>query len=265
MAKRDPEDRAPESWTLAAAYLYTLDLDGPALAWEYLRRHPGYRTDWDGRKRALSFDRWGLRRAEDPALDGRHALPLWLSDGDGWLQVRAALRNDAATRHFDLWRVPGRKRLALDGPDLALMADLSAQRMRLLLSGALTDGAPYATAVPLTPQLRGQLHAFQIHAALLEGKPVPVALVRTVTRAALLHLRALQALDAWQAGARQREIAEVLFGAEVADARWTADGELRAQVRHLLARGKGLMDGGYLGLARVRQPPRTAPGGEAMR
>ena len=39
-------------WRAAAAYLYTLDLDGPALAWEYLRRHPGYRTAWqDGRLR----------------------------------------------------------------------------------------------------------------------------------------------------------------------------------------------------------------------
>jgi hypothetical protein len=265
MAKRDPEDRAPEPWTLAAAYLYTLDLDGPALAWEYLRRHPGYRSDWAYRKRASCFAQWGLRRAEDPELDGRHALPLWLSDGDGWLQVHAAHRNDATARHFDLWRVPGRKRLALDGPDVALMADLSAQRMRLLLSGALTDGAPYATAVLLTPQLRGQLHAFHTHAALLEGKPPSVPSARTVTRTALLHLRALQALDAWQAGASQRVIAEALFGAEVADARWTADGELRAQIRHLLARAKGLMEGGYLGLAGVLQPPRTAPGGEAVR
>jgi hypothetical protein len=265
MAKGPPKDRALEPWTLSAAYLYTLDLDDPALAWEYLRRHPGYRMDWDDRKRALSFDRWGLRRAEDPVLDGRHALPLWLYDGAGWLQVRAAHRNHAAARHFDLWRVSGRKRLALDGPDLALTADLSAQRMRLLLSGTLTDGAPYATAVPLTPQLRGQLQALHTHAAFLEGKPVPVASARTVTRAALLHLRALQALDAWQAGANHREIAEALFGAEVADARWTADSELRAQARHLLARAKGLMDGGYLGLAGVRQPPRTAPGGEAVR
>jgi hypothetical protein len=265
MAKRNPEDRAPEPWKISAAYLYTLDLDGPALAWEYLRRNPGYRADWACRKRSSSFARWGLQRAEDPALEGGHALPLWFADGDGWLQVRAAHRNDAAARHFDLWRVPARKRLSLHGPDLALMADVSAQRMRLLLSGALTDGAPYATAVPLTPQLRGQLHAFHTHAALLEGKPVPVASARTVTRAALLHLRALQALDAWQAGANQREIAEALFGAEVADARWTADSELRAQVRHLLARAKGLMDGGYLALAGVRQPPRTAPGAEAMR
>ncbi|GAB0153351.1 hypothetical protein MnBA_27510 [Marinobacterium sp. BA1] len=34
------------SWYPTAAYLYVLHLDGPALAWEYLRRHPDYRRDW---------------------------------------------------------------------------------------------------------------------------------------------------------------------------------------------------------------------------
>ncbi|HFT4328118.1 TPA: DUF6499 domain-containing protein, partial [Klebsiella variicola] len=34
-----------------AAYLYTLHLDGPALAWEYLRRNPDYRRDWLRRRR----------------------------------------------------------------------------------------------------------------------------------------------------------------------------------------------------------------------
>nr|WP_232504784.1 DUF6499 domain-containing protein [Acidovorax delafieldii] len=46
---------------MSAAYLYVLDLDNPALAWEYLRRHSGYRSDWARRKRAVSFARWGLR------------------------------------------------------------------------------------------------------------------------------------------------------------------------------------------------------------
>ena len=31
-------------WTAVAAYLYVLHLDSPALAWEYLRRNPPYRT-----------------------------------------------------------------------------------------------------------------------------------------------------------------------------------------------------------------------------
>ena len=66
----DPaESSAP--WRAAAAYLYTLDLDDPALAWEYLRRHPGYRTDWITRQRGVShsvpLSRWGLRCRGSPA------------------------------------------------------------------------------------------------------------------------------------------------------------------------------------------------------
>lgn len=50
-------------WSAGAAYLYTLDLDGPALAWEYLRRHPGYRADWrrGQLQRQATAHRWGLR------------------------------------------------------------------------------------------------------------------------------------------------------------------------------------------------------------
>ncbi|WP_233167852.1 transcriptional regulator domain-containing protein [Xylophilus sp. ASV27] len=58
------DDASTAPWSAGAAYLYTLALDGPALAWEYLRRHPGYREAWrrgrlKGRIRAAS--RWGLR------------------------------------------------------------------------------------------------------------------------------------------------------------------------------------------------------------
>lgn len=61
MKNPDPEDLPSAPWGVSAAYLYVLDLDDPALAWEYLRRHPGYRSDWMRRKRVVSFSRWGLR------------------------------------------------------------------------------------------------------------------------------------------------------------------------------------------------------------
>lgn len=179
--------------------------------------------------------------------------------------MRAAHANNAAVRRFDLWRIPGRKRLALDGPDLALTADLSAQRMRLSLSGALADGAAYASAVPLTPQLRGQLGTFNAQAKALEGhvpRPDPA---QPLTRAALLHLRALQALDASQAGASHRDIAQALFGLEAVVLRWHEDGELRAQVRHLLRRAEAFMTGGYLALAGVSHSAAEHPGDEPVR
>lgn len=61
MTQFNPEDLPSAPWGVSAGYLYVLDLDDPALAWEYLRRHPGYRADWARRKRVVSFTRWGLR------------------------------------------------------------------------------------------------------------------------------------------------------------------------------------------------------------
>lgn len=49
-----------------AAYLYALSLDGPGLAWEYLRRNGGYITDWrrHGRARTQAAVARASRRAE---------------------------------------------------------------------------------------------------------------------------------------------------------------------------------------------------------
>lgn len=196
----------------------------------------------------------GCDVAEDPELDGRVAHPLWLSSSDGLMHVRAVRAHGAATRRFDLWRIPGRKRLAMDGHDLALTADISALRMRLSLSGMLVDGDAYAGAVPLTTGLRGQLDGYREQAQALEGHAPQISPVRSATRAALLHLRALQALDASQAGASHRDIAQALFGLEAVVLRWHDDGELRAQVRHLLRRAEAFMHGGYMSLAGVLDP-----------
>lgn len=54
-------------WRAAAAYLYTLDLDGPALAWEYLRRHVGYQADWLSSQRHAPAFHWGLKSSRRPA------------------------------------------------------------------------------------------------------------------------------------------------------------------------------------------------------
>ena len=62
-------------WRAAAAYLYTLDLDGAALAWEYLRRHAGYRADWLSRDRRASASRWGLQSSRRPAARCPPGIP----------------------------------------------------------------------------------------------------------------------------------------------------------------------------------------------
>lgn len=62
-------------WRAAAAYLYTLDLDGPALAWEYLRRHAGYQAYWLNRDRRASASRWGLQSSRRPAARCSPGIP----------------------------------------------------------------------------------------------------------------------------------------------------------------------------------------------
>lgn len=192
---------------------------------------------------------------------------MWDRAADELLHVRAARARSAASDRagpdaFDLWRMPGRKRLAFGAAGLTLTAEVAARRLQLALADDLADGAPYACTVPLSPALRGQLDVFQVQAEALAGHAPSAEPAHAVTRSALLHLRALQALDAAQAGASHRQIAQTLFGLEVVVLRWHEDGELRAQIRHLLGRARAYMGGGYLALAGVRRTGACPPGDE---
>lgn len=151
--------------------------------------------------------------------------------------------------------------MAHTGEHLSLTAEHGPHRLRVSLSTALADGSPYGLTVPLDPYLRTRLSGYQVQANAIHGK-WPAVDARKITRASLLHLHALQALDASQDGAHHRDIAGALFGVDAVRTRWTADGELRAQVRHLLTRAEGLMRGGYLALAGVRQQHTSTPGDE---
>lgn len=191
--------------------------------------------------------------------------PLWRDDNGALLQVRAADAPDAADdQAFSLWRIPGRKRLAHAGSQLVVTAEHGPHCVRASLSTGLEEGAACGLVVPLDTHLRTRLADYQTQARAIRGE-VPRPSFRQASRASLLHPRALQALDAAQAGACQREVAEVLFGLDAVRLRWSADGELRAQVRHLISRAKGLMHGGYLTLAGVRRRHASAPGDEPMR
>lgn len=145
-----------------------------------------------------------------------------------------------------------------------MMATHGAHCLRASLSPELEDGAACRLLAPIEPSSRARLPEYQAQARVFRGE-VPLSQPRPVGRASLLHLRALQALDAAQAGACQRDIAEAVFGVDAVRTRWTADSELRAQVRHLLSRAKGLKRGGYLSLAGVRQQHTSVPGDESAR
>lgn len=81
MTTRNVDDLPHAPWGVAAAYLYTLDLNGSALAWEYLRRNAGYRAEYERfrRRRVAWAERWGLRCCRRPTTGcarGTSALAL---------------------------------------------------------------------------------------------------------------------------------------------------------------------------------------------
>ncbi len=242
-------DSSAVHWHPSAAYLYVLRLDGPALAWEYLRRNPEYRRVWQRHRRCPQYEahRWGLRLLEDPTRDARDAHPDWFPDPSSVVQVYPDADPTTDALLFQLWRIPGRKHLTHDGKRLALTTQLVDRMLRMSISPALEDGMAYAYAVRAGCQLRERWRVIEAELAALDPATVERTALATGRpgRTSILHMRTLQALDGTLAGASQRGVAEALFGITTAAERWYDDSDLRAQVRRLIRRGQTLMDGGY--------------------
>lgn len=241
---------AGAAWHPAAAYLFVLHLDGPSLAWEYLRRNPEYRRDWHSRKgRPRQAQRWGLRLLEDPVLDARDAHPDWFPDPPAVVQVLPDTDPLAGALQFRLWSLPGEKRLLHDGRRLLLFHRIAGRTRCLALSPELEEGMAHVYAVRASRQMLTRWRNAEIALTMLDERQARQRAAGTAGdrpgRTVLLHLRTLQALDGVQAGASQRKVAEVLYGAEAVAECWYSDGQLRAHVRRLIARGRRLMQGDY--------------------
>jgi hypothetical protein len=195
----------------------------------------------------------GCNFDENPARDARDADPVWSPEP---LSVLRLIRDEESlgTLTFSVWKILGTKRIYHDGARLRVACRLGRRALRLSLSSSLDERAPFAYAVPSGARLRETFSLLSDFTTLMKSdapfrsRRPPV--VRP-TRIAVMHMRALQALDGAQAGASQREIASVLFGEDMVAARWESDSELRAQVRHLIRRGRDYMRGGYRRLVTV--------------
>lgn len=242
-------DSSAVHWHPSAAYLYVLHLDGPALAWEYLRRNPEYRRAWQQHRHRPEHEahRWGLRLLEDPMRDARDAHPDWFPDPSSVVQVCPDADPTADALPFHLWHFPGRKHLTHDGKRLVLTTRLVGRMLRMAISPALADGMAYAYAVRAGCQLRERWRAVETELAMLDTDSAHHSATTSDRpgRTSMLHMNTLQALDGTLAGASQRGVAEVLFGINTVAERWYDDSDLRAQVRRLIRRGQTLMDGGY--------------------
>ncbi len=251
-------------WRAMAAYLYIAHLDGPGLAWEYLRRHPEYRRDWRARHSSSAGDltRWGLMQWEDPAQNVRCAHPVWMPQ---WLPTPCIVVAEGTAmsqgRALCLWDIPGRKALIATGKGFVLQVRQGQRRLHARLDAGALAGRPCACIAPFDLQERAQwreLHALMLSLAGQDARSSDALRSRLradrakAYRAATLHLRAIQALDGLHAGASQRQIGEALFGVRAVREHWHADSLLRARVRHTLLRGQFFMRGGYRQLLGLR-------------
>lgn len=248
-------DRA--TWSASAAYLYLLGLDGPGWAWEYLRRNTDYRLE--ARKwgqlggRIAGPEQWGLAAFTDPSLDALRVEPAWLPALASALRL---VRWDKAngTLRFDPWRLRGARTLVQFGDGLRLCLAVSKGRACVALASDLSIGDPLGYAIPATSRLRDSLHdVAAIHDSLASSDVAVVSRTRPGLQAAIGHLRSLQALDGLAAGASHRDIASTLWGRAAVRARWTSDGDLRAQTRYCIARGRRFVAGGYRSLLERRK------------
>lgn len=181
-------------------------------------------------------------------MDARDAHPVWLGVEDDIPHLRPALAHGVPRGQvFSLWSIRGRKRLLHAGTDLILSVQNEPHGLHACISPALADGAACRVSIPLD----GKPAACRTQMRLLLGE-LPRPCFRHVSRTAVLHMRGLQALDALRGDCGQRGVAEALFGADTVAERWHADSDLRAQVRHILARAQSWVAGGYLQLAGVR-------------
>jgi len=177
-----------------------------------------------------------------------------LPDPDPLVTVAPAIVDGAAP--FSFWALPGRKSLVHDGRRLLMRSTIGRRVLRVAVSLALGDGMPFAYAVPAGERgQRGLKAAAALDAMLAGAGPKPRRLA--VTRSDLVHMRALQALDAEGDDASERAIAELVFGALDEPESWN-DSAVRANVRYLLDHGRGLRDGGYRDLL-YPKPPKHEP------
>jgi hypothetical protein len=146
---------------------------------------------------------------------------------------------------FRFWSIPGRKSLVHDGKHLILTSRLAGRTVRMNLAPDLQEDQPHAYAVRASNDLKGAQRVIEAQWMALDSAPFTAVTSGRPDRIAVMHMRILQALDGAAAGAAQRDIALAIFGASQLAGRWHSDDALRAQVRHLLRRGKALMQGGY--------------------
>jgi hypothetical protein len=248
-----------------AAYGFIKQAPLADLAWEFLRRNPAYRADYERSQGALkrlpdrsgipvfceeqvsaSARRWGLHSTPDPDASAESVIPFWVLKP---APVTIALPIGGSHRCLDLSFLLRRT----FQPRLFIAAG-GGHFLDLTLSGRLyrLPVQSETGAEPLTLTIT-DMGRFPEATALLSQMSAVLAKQRAVQpqppawTAERLRLRlALIALDGMAARASYREIAAAIYGLKRANEAWASSSRaLKDQIRRACQRGKELMAGAY--------------------
>ena len=243
-------------WRDAAAYAPVLAADRSILAWEWLRRDPDYvaaADRADHRQWAPEAERWGLVAFEAPDLSAPRARPVWSAAAhSGVLGVLASGPGEACDC-FELERFEALSTIVpvRAGREHLLISD-GLRIIRLdVLAGTLTEGATQLSFLlgGLASAERPLLTLRRLLALARSGGFSP-SLHPRVPRARRWVLM-LRANDALEAGADQRQIAEVLLSTGARETRWRSRvPSLRSQVQRLVRSARAMAAGSWRDLLR---------------
>ena len=252
----------PRCWPGDQAYSYLEDLGPAGLAWEWLRRDPGYRrlepaARRSGRAGVILIEhaaqpvvtRWGCLNVEDPALPAPEGAILWSSALDPsvlrCVAMPAAIGQAGA---FDLGRC-GEKAALVAGRAGAehILIGATPGGLRLdVLEGTLLQGPAMLrydfSAVSNIEPLLAPLRAFH-HLCRTGRLSLPPLRKRQHDRRVV---DALRTHDARQAGASIRDVGILLFGARRVAEEWSAPGEaLKSHCRRMIALARRMAGGAW--------------------
>jgi hypothetical protein len=236
-----------------------------AIMWEWQRRDPAYiafaserpapRATLQDNRICLALNEdsdariWGCLFAPRPETSAAAAPIFWARDRDpGVLHVSATRVITPSETSFDIRRLAERIAHATDmeGREYLLIGTARSYLRLDVIDGTLCDGPVdltyhvpgFSAAAPALHSV-GLLHSLQHHLCLPLGPSIS-------DRRWHSEIARLQAFDAMQSGASQREIAELVFGRTAVDHGWDGHTDrVRSAVRRLLKNAKALAAGGY--------------------
>ena len=216
----------------------------------------------------------GFPFAEGPEQSSLEAVCFWRPDWNPSALIADA--RPVSSTHPDAFDIAAFGDMATvivtnDGREFLSLSDGQHRLHIELRSGTLLDGPIIVrfdidSGQPLREKAAALLR-FQCVRDRRRLPPGPAPTKRATQRV----VNALRAFDAVQAGAKQREIAQALWGENILKTNWGTDSDcFRSNVQRLIRTGRELVDGGYrrllgvpervigepAGLRRARGPPR---------